>query len=453
MTETERLSEPNSNQAEHFLHHWLATTHCQSTEQAQPWLLDIRQQAAQHASERGLPTQKEEGWRYTGVQKLFAHPFVAASSPSVTAATIEQLQPHLELMSEDVYRVVLIDGYFVAQLSTIASLPAGVSLTSINQCVKEQPAILQAHFDRCAHFSPHQLLSLCNTAAWQDGCVLIIEPDVQLAKPIEIIHIATSQQAALLAQLRHIIQIGAGAHAEMIERYLGFSTQAYATNTLIEIDLAPNAHLKHYRTQLETPNAFHITNLLLNQQQASHYESMNIGLGAQWARTDLNVQLTATQAQCDLRGFYMTGHQQLIDYHVDVTHACPNCSSQEHFKGLAYGAGKAVFDGRVYVAPHAQGTSANMTNHNLMLSPDAEIDTKPQLEIYADDVQCSHGTTIGQLDREMVFYLRSRGLPLATARQLLCLGFAENMLEYLEPLWLREQISAQIANQLEHATF
>jgi Fe-S cluster assembly protein SufD len=269
--------------------------------------------------------------------------------------------------------------------------------------------------------------------------------------PIELIHLSVGMDEPRVAQPRHLVALEAGAQATLIERYVSLGASLYCTNSMLELSLGRDAVLKHDRIQLESPNAFHITGLYLSQDANSRYQGINIGLGGAWARTDLFARFQGEHAECELQGLYLAGDQQLMDFHIDVDHAVPFCTSRETFKGILYGKGRAVFDGRVVVAKDAQKTDAAMSNKNLMLSENAEVDTKPQLEINADDVKCSHGTTVGQIEPEMLFYLRSRGISAPLARRMLCLGFAGEIIEALHAEALRDLVSEQVGQRLESA--
>jgi Fe-S cluster assembly protein SufD len=247
------------------------------------------------------------------------------------------------------------------------------------------------------------------------------------------------------------VRLADGAQATLIERYAGLGDAAYCNNALIELDLGRDAVLKHRRVQMESPSAFHISGVYLRQGASSRYDAVNIGLGGRWARTDIVTRFSGEHAECDLQGLYLAGDQQLIDYHLDVRHSLPRCTSRETFKGIVHGKGRAVFDGLVYVAKDAQQTDAAMSNRNLLLSQNAEIDTKPQLEIYADDVKCSHGTTVGQIEPEMLFYLRSRGIAEGLARRMLCLGFAGEIIGALGIEPLAEHVAEAVGERLERA--
>jgi Fe-S cluster assembly protein SufD len=272
-----------------------------------------------------------------------------------------------------------------------------------------------------------------------------------LERPIELIHLSVGMDEPRVAQPRQLVVLEDGAQARLIERYVSLGRSIYCTNSVLELTLGADAVLEHQRIQDESPNAFHISGLYLSQGRGSSYRGINLGLGAAWARTDLVVRFSGEHAECDLSGLYLAGDQQLMDFHLDVDHRHPNCTSRETFKGILYGKGRAVFDGRVFVARDAQKTDAAMSNKNLLLSEGAEVDTKPQLEINADDVKCSHGTTVGQIEPEMLFYLRSRGISAPLARRMLCLGFAGEILDRIRPDALRDRLTELVGRRLEHA--
>jgi Fe-S cluster assembly protein SufD len=235
-----------------------------------------------------------------------------------------------------------------------------------------------------------------------------------------------------------------------VERHLTLDDQVdYFNNLVCEIQLGKGASLSHQRVQLEKQQAYHLSDVYLGLQADAHYQGVNAALGGAWSRTNLNCRFAAPGAKCELDGLYLAGEEQLVDFHLDIDHAVPGCESRENFKGILNGRSKAVFDGRILVQEQAQQTSAHLSNANLMLSRQAEIDAKPQLEILADDVQCSHGTTVGQLEPQAMFYLRSRGLSEEQARRLLCLGFAQEIIDRFETESLREQLSEVIRQRIE----
>lgn len=412
------------------------------------WLETKREAARSQARERGVPTSKQEAWRYTSVKRLLEQGFVPTDEP-ITALQHEDIEEVL-IPGLDAHRVVLVNGRYLAGLSELGQLPAGVRIGGLQQILQSDPDALRDRVNGVAG-EEQSLFAALNTAGLDDGLVILLERGAALAKPVELIHLSVGMDEPRVAQPRHIVALEEGARAVLIERYVSLGQSLYCTNSVLEVSLGRDAVLKHQRIQDESPNAFHITGLYLSLGQGSRYGAVNLGLGGAWARTDLQVRFAGEHAECDLQGLYLAGDQQLIDFHLDVDHRLPNCTSRENFKGILYGKGRAVFDGRVYVAKDAQKTDAAMSNRNLLLSEGAEVDTKPQLEINADDVKCSHGTTVGQLDPEMLFYLRSRGIKAAAARRLLCLGFAGEILDLLEPEPLRERVADQVGHRLEQA--
>lgn len=428
-----------------------------------PWLVTQQAQARARAQELGVPGPKAEAWRYSSLRTLLDQGFRAAGhdparaptlepthAPSLGPASIEQfLIPELQTQ-----RVVMVNGCCVAALSALGSPPPGVRIGGLRETLQRDPDALAARLNSIAGDGGHVFTAL-NTASIDDGVVVLLEPGVRLEQPLEILHIAAADAAGapLVTHPRLFISLGDGAQAEIIERYVGVGAGAICTNAVIEIALGRGALLHHRRLQDEASDGFHLSGVYLSQDADSHYAATNIGLGARWARTDLVMRFAGARAECDLQGLYLAGDRQLIDYHLDVHHGLAECSSRENFKGILFGKGRAVFDGLVYVAPDAQKTDAAMSNRNLILSPNAEVDTKPQLEIYADDVKCSHGTTVGQIEPEMLFYLRSRGISAAQARRMLCLGFAGEIIDGFGPPALREHVTEQVGTRLEQTPF
>ena len=412
------------------------------------WLDHERSTALARVREERVPTMKSEDWRYTGLRALLEQPFQPVDEP-ITALVPDDIADLL-VPELDAHRVVVVNGRYAPELSTVDELPEGTWLASLRETLVERPELIQGLLTRIAGDGQHLFASL-NTAGMDDGLVLLLEPGVALTRPIELLHLSVGMDEPRVAQPRHLVCLDEGASAELIERYVSLGASLYCTNSLLELTLSKGAALKHRRIQLESPNAFHITGLYLSQGEDSRYDGVNIGLGGAWARTDLISRFTGEGAECDLLGLYLAGDKQLIDYHMDVQHSVPRCTSRENFKGIVHGRGKAVFDGLVYVARDAQKTDAAMSNRNLLLSEGAEVDTKPQLEIYADDVKCSHGTTVGQIEPEMLFYLRSRGISAALARRMLCLGFAGEIIDALGNEALEQYVAEHVGQRLERA--
>ena len=291
--------------------------------------------------------------------------------------------------------------------------------------------------------------SALNLATLQDGVLLEVAAGTRLELPIELLHVTSKAVAGRSLRPRHLIQMAEGSSATLRERFLSLDDAAYFTNLVCEVSLAEGASLHHQRVQNESLQAYHLSELHVDLAGDAHYHGLNVALGAAWSRTDIHSRFNAAGGHCELDGLYLAGERQLVDFHLDIDHAVPGCESRENFKGILHGAGRAVFDGRILVREQAQKTSAHLANDNLMLSRRAEIDTKPQLEILADDVSCSHGTTVGQLDPLELFYMRSRGMSEKLARRLLCLGFAAEVLERFPEGSLQRQLTEIIRDRLE----
>lgn len=412
------------------------------------WLDSTRLRAQADWAALPMPTSKQEGWRYTSLKGLQEQNFSLASGGAADTSEIDLNQ--VLIPGLDAYRVVLVNGRFAPELSSLQGLPSGARLGGMRAAIESDPDQLRDRINGVAAGQAGMFTAL-NTAALDDGFVVLIDRATILDRPIELIHLSVAHAEPRVAQPRNLFALDAGAQATLIERYVSLDEAAYCTNAVLEISLGRDAVLKHERLQLESPNAFHLSALYLQQDANSRYQGVNVGMGATWSRTELRSRFSGENAECDFQGLYLAGDRQLMDYHLDVEHSVPNCVSRETFKGILYGKGRAVFDGRVFVAKGAQKTDAAMSNRNLMLSENAEVDTKPQLEINADDVKCSHGTTVGQIEPEMLFYLRSRGISASLARRMLCLGFAGEIIEALSSEALREHVEEHVGRRLETA--
>ncbi len=400
------------------------------------WFTPTRLGAIRRLQGLELPERRQEGWRYTSLTPFLEHRF-APSAEDFSALELEDIDGHLLAGEDDYHRLVLVNGRFSASLSNLAGLPGGVGVHGLRAAMQADADPALKRLGSLSGDGEHFFATL-NAALMGDGAFIRIGPGSRLEKPIELLHLAVGGDDPPMAHPRHLMLLEEGAEATVIERFASLGPSVYFTNLVSEIFLEPTARLNHQRLQEESAKALHLAGLHLHQDAASRYQGTTAALGAAWSRTELNVEFRGAGGESVLNGLYLAGDRQVTDIHLDVRHQVPGCSSREHFKGILDGRGIAVFDGRVLVQKDAQQSHAHLANANLMLSRNAEIDTKPQLEIYADDVQCSHGTTVGQLDPEMLFYLRSRGIGEAEARKLICLGFAGEILETLQDPPLRE---------------
>ena len=411
----------------------------------QPWLAQYRSEAGSRLQQLGFPQRRQEAWRYTSVDRLLQQDFAPAGAALPDIDLDAFLLPQL-----DAHRAVFVNGRFVAGLSSLDTLPAGVNVGSLKQQIECNPEMPARWLGRAAGVPQHAFSAL-NAAAIDDGLVITVAQGQKLDRPVEVLHLTTAPGAALVVPSRSLLLLEAGAQATLVERFASPDASLYFNNSLSEIILQDDAELEHVWLQEESPAAFHLHSLFINQHARSRYRNTGFALGGAWARTELNIDFLGEAAAAELDGLYVTGEQQLTDTHIDIRHGVPGCRSHTNYKGLLHGKGRAVFDGRIEVKSRAGKTDAQLHNANLLLSRNAEVDTKPQLEIHADDVKCSHGTTVGQLDPAQLFYLRSRGIDAAEARRLLCLGFAGEILDRCGIAPLGEHVRTAVADRLAQA--
>ena len=409
------------------------------------WMKHLRGQAVADFRSRGLPSAREENWRYTTLDFLGKHAFVPSAGDESAAVDVRAV----EALGSDAgaIRLVFVNGRFASRLSTTDRARDGLVVRSVAESLKNDPASLESHLAG-PDGAEADVFGAMNTALMEDGAFVRVPAGTSVPGPIEILHIATGGDRPGLVHPHHLVVLEAGAEATVIERYAALAEGLYFNNAVTTVDLGEGARLRHERLQEESPNGYHLSALRVRQAADSAYHLATASLGGIWARTGVTLAFEGEGATAELDGLYLAGDRQLSDVHLDVRHEVPGCASRETFRGILDGRGRAVFDGRVLVAKDAQKTDAQLANDNLVLSRNAEVDTKPQLEIYADDVRCSHGTTVGQLDENMLFYLRSRGIDRDTARQMLCLGFAAGSLEAFSSGTLRERAKALLARRL-----
>lgn len=385
-----------------------------ATPKPQPWLRAMKDAALQRAESRGFPAARDEAWKYTSLTALEKRGFrPARSEVRMAAATFEKLL----IPGLDCPRAVFVNGRFASDLSR---LPKGVRMVAS----READESLRALMASSEAWQDDTFLNL-NTALFQEA--LVMELEGKQDAPLELIHMSLPETGSSSHHLRTLVRLGKHARAMLIERYVGIDGAKHLTNSAVQVNLDAGSHLKHVRLQEESPQGFHVGRVLVRQAADSRYISHNVQTGAAWSRLDIAVELTAAGAEAELDGLYAVGGRQHIDNHTRVDHLAAHTTSRELYRGILDGHGRAVFNGKVLVAKHALKIDASQANHNLLLSRGAEIDTKPELEIHADDVKCSHGASIGRLDEQQLFYLRSRGIDAESARALLIGAFAERL--------------------------
>jgi len=426
----------------------LAAGSTQSLRQTPQWLKLVQKEAVEAATQLPALNRKHEAWRYTSIEGLLRNSFTGdEQAHRENQAAVDNLM----LPDFDSYRVVLVNGQFNAQLSTYGDLPPGVRLESLRTALATDPDLLATCFGSTANHTEN-IFTVLNTALINDGLFIHIDQDVELPRPIEVIYLHLSEDQQFMMHPRNLVVLQPGAKATLVEHFVGATPSRYFHNNLTEISLQQNAALKHYRLQDESRDAWHLSSIYVDQQSHSDYQGISLAFGGAWARTEYHLNFNHEHATCGLSGLYTVGDKQLTDFHLTVKHRVADCRSREQFKGILYGEGRAVFDGHILVDKDAQRSGAQLSNDNLMLTRNAEVDTKPQLEIYADDVKCSHGTTIGRLDPQQLFYMRSRGIDEATARSMLCQGFAAEIIDKIDLQPLREHATEILVDSLKRVS-
>jgi Fe-S cluster assembly protein SufD len=399
------------------------------------WLEPIRRAAMDRFAATGFPTSREEEWRFTPVTPIAQGSWRPAASGAAEDVTQEQLRPfifgHAEWCT-----LVFVNGEHVPALSSPGRLPEGVLATTLAEALRNGGELLQRHLGRYARIEENPFVAL-NTAFLRDGGLIHVPAGVDLPLPIHLVFVTTADAAGAVIHPRNLIVVERNARASVIESYVTVAAGArYWTNPVTEVWTGPNSWVEHTRIQRESEAAYHVATTQVNVSRDSHYRTFSLAMGAALARHNLNARLADQHSEALLYGLYITHGEQLVDTHTELYHDHPNCRSWEVYKGILDGRSRGVFNGKVLVKPEAQKTDAKQTNRNLILSDHAKVDTKPQLEIFADDVKCTHGATVGRLDEVALFYARSRGLPRAEAERLLIYAFAAEVIEEvaLEPV-------------------
>jgi len=409
------------------------------------WLHEIRQAAVHRFAELGFPTTALEDWKHTSVARLASVPFQPAPD-GPTGVIIDALKG-LPLCGLDCSRLVFVNGHYQHELSSLIEFSKGVRAGSLAKVLANGDPVLEQHLARYADFENHAFVAL-NTAFLNEGACVEIPPGLIVEKPIVLLYISTARGQPTVSHPRTLVIAGRESQATLIEGYLGVEEELYFTNAVTEIVAGENAVLEYGKFQQESRAAFHVATVQVEQARSSNVSTYSFAFGGALAREDLSVVLAGEGAESALHGLYMTGGQQHVDNHTTIDHAVPHSSSRELYKGVLDGRSTGIFNGRVIVRQDAQKTDSKQSNKNLLLSEDAVINTKPQLEIFADDVKCTHGATIGQVDPEAIFYLRSRGIARDQARALLTFAFANEVIEWVKYRPMRERLKETLQARL-----
>jgi Fe-S cluster assembly protein SufD len=409
---------------------------------AQPrWLTQAREGALASFERLGFPTTKLEAWRFTSVAPIAERTFtlstdgVAGADNGLTAA----------LSGAASALAVCVNGRFVPHMSSLDRLPKGVRVMSLEATLASDPALVEPYLARLAS-TEVQAFSALNTAFLRDGIVIFIAPHLVLETPIEVVFASIANGKQTVSHPRLLVVAGESSQGQILERYVG--NGATFSNAITEMWLGANAVIDHYKVQEESAEAFHIGGMYVHGARSSNFSSHSLTFGGAFTRNDVVAVLDGEGIDCTLNGLYLGRGRQLIDNHTTIDHAQPHCGSHEVYKGILGDQAHAVFNGKIIVRPDAQKTDAKQTNKALLLSDDAQINTKPELEIFANDVKCTHGAAIGQLDDDALFYLRTRGLGVKEARTMLVHAFAGDILNRVKIASVREHFERALTARL-----
>ena len=411
------------------------------------WLQTARRVGLNRFAELGFPTPRDEDWRFTNLAALTALPFQltpAGNDHRVNGETLAGL-PFAQLAGD---RLVFVDGRFAPGLSAIQPHAGGVVVTHLAAALKTHAGLIEPHLTRLAS-SEGQAFTALNEAFFTDGAFIHLPARRAVADPIRLVFVATGHEPGAAVFTRNLIVAGAASQATLIEQFVSLGTEPHVTNAATELVTDDGAVIEHVRLQDENEAAFHLGSFHGRLGRSTNLNLHSLALGARLSRYNIRACLAGEGIEAVLNGLYLADGQRLADHHMIVEHAQPNCASHEYFNGILAGKSKGVFHGRILVRPGAQKTDAKQTNKNMLLSDEATADTKPQLEIYADDVKCTHGATIGQLHPEHIFYLRARGIPLETARRMLIHAFAGEIIDRVRNAPIRSELDQVVWDRLE----
>ncbi|HEV8381203.1 MAG TPA: Fe-S cluster assembly protein SufD [Gemmatimonadales bacterium] len=406
---------------------------------APDWLKDLREGGIAHFHDLGFPNMKQEAWRFTSVAPIVEGAFELAKPPA-RLPTLDDIRPFLLL--EAGYRLVFVDGFFQRSLST----PFFDDVQSLAHVLAHKPELVRTHLGRYVATQDRPFSAL-NTAFVNEGAFVRVPAKATLAEPIQLLFLATGG-TPVVTHPRNLVVVDREARASIVETYASLANGVYWTNAVTEIVVGDGARVDFHRVQRESDRAYHVATTQSHQGRDSTLNLHFVAFGGTLARHDIGAVMGGPGGTLILNGLYLLAGKQHVDHHTTIDHAADHCESHEYFNGVLDGKSRGVFTGRIIVRPGAQKTDSKQTNNNLLLSTDAHADSQPQLEIYADDVKCTHGSTVGPLDPRALFYLRSRGLSEREARRLLTYGFAAEILGRMEIAPLRAQLDAIVRGRL-----
>ena len=409
------------------------------------WLAARRAAAVQRFTEVGFPTTRQEAWRFTDVAPIANAAFAPAPVVALTPGTIA---PYT-FGAEEGVRLVFVNGHHSAALSLSPALPAGVAVLPLSAALAhpEHARRIEQHLGSLADVAENPFVAL-NTGYATEGAYVFVPKGTDLALNVHLMFVTAPGAAGTVSHPRNLVILEEGARLELVEQFVGLDDGAYFVNPVTESVVGANAEFVHYKVQREGLGAWHVGALVARQARDARYFGFSAAVGASIGRTDIRTVFAGPGGETVLNGLYLVRGDQLIDHHTRIEHREPNCASRELYKGVLTGRGHGVFNGQVYVTPEAQKTDGKQTNRNLILSDTARVDTKPELEIFADDVKCTHGATVGRLDKMPLFYLESRGIGPALAARMLTFAFAAEVLADLSIPPVKTQLETLLGEWL-----
>jgi Fe-S cluster assembly protein SufD len=406
---------------------------------------ELRKDAISRFESLNFPTLKDEEWKYTSIAPILSNNFVPAQSIELSDAVKKEIEEK-HFCGFECHKVVFVNGLFSGELSEIKILPQGVVMGGLSEIARSNPELVKKHL---LELSPHaNAFNALNNAFNLDGLFIYLPKGKVIDRPVQVLYLNGNDNEPVLVSPRNIIVAEERSEVNIIMNYRGVSENIYFTNVTTEISAEKGAIVNICKTQNENENAFHIEKVDVIQNESSIFNHYSMMFGGSIVRNDINSKLDGENCECHYYGLYLGGGRQHIDNHTFVDHAKPNCLSNELYKGILDGESRGVFSGKIMVRPDAQKTNAYQSNKTILLSDKATIDTKPQLEIYADDVKCSHGATIGHLDETAYFYIRSRGVPAEHAKSMLIRAFANDVIESIKTPELKEKLNHMIFDHL-----
>jgi Fe-S cluster assembly protein SufD len=409
------------------------------------WVNDVRKSALTVFEERDFPTTKDEDWKYTNVAPIAKLPFKYSSAKKDVS---DDLVRSLLMLGVEQYSIVFVNGHYSKEHSQLNGLPPSVIVKNLIDSYTDHNGTIQQHLSKYVKYEKNSFTAL-NTAFINDGAFVHVPAHVEVDKPIHLLFISTQQgQMEIASHIRNLIVVEDHAKVNIIHSFYSAEENTNLTNAVTEIVAKGNSAVELVKVQSESEASFHVENLHVHQYKNSTVHIFSLAIGGAIARNDMSVIIDGEFTECNLNGLYITSGTQVIDHHTFMHHIHPNCPSHELFKGILTDSSRAVFNGKVYVEPEAQKTDSKQTNRNLLLSDNAIVDTKPELEIFADDVKCTHGAAVGGMNETHSFYLKTRGISEDSARGILTIGFAAEATEKIVDKDLRHHVDLIVADHL-----